>query len=76
VPAIDVFISSTCYYLGDLRAELRDFLHTHAFLVRMSEDYESEFVVNPRLDSIGSCIENVEKADVVICILDRRYGPV
>ncbi len=73
---IDVFISSTCYDLGDLRAELADYLKKHAFLVRMSEDYESEFEVNGRVDSIQSCLDNVEKADVVICILDRRYGPL
>jgi hypothetical protein len=74
--AIDVFISSTCYDLGDLRAELGEFLRGHAFLVRMSEDYESEFEVNGRVDSIESCLDNVRKADAVVCILDRRYGPV
>ena len=73
--AIDVFISSTCYDLGDLRAELGEFLRGYSFLVRMSEDYESEFEVNGRVDSIESCLQNVAAADVIVCILDRRYGP-
>ena len=74
VPPINVFLSSTCYDLGDLRAELGEYLHRHAFLVQMSEDYESEFRVNGRVDSIMSCLLSVEGADVVVCILDRRYG--
>lgn len=73
--AIDVFLSSTCYDLGDLRAEIADVLRRHSFLVRMSEDYESEFVVHGHVDSISSCLLNVEASDVMICVLDRRYGP-
>ena len=72
---VDVFLSSTCYDLADVRAELAKFLEQHSFLVRLSEDYESHFYVNGRLDSIGSCLLNVEQADVVVSILDRRYGP-
>jgi nucleoside 2-deoxyribosyltransferase len=73
--ALNVFISSTCYDLADLRAELGDYLRKHAFLVAMSEDYESEFKVNANMDSVSTCLLNVERADVVVCILDRRYGP-
>lgn len=50
-------------------------LRQHAFIVRMSEDYESEFAVNGKVDSVTSCLLNVETADVLVCILDRRYGP-
>jgi hypothetical protein len=73
--AIDVFLSSTCYDLGDLRAELADMLRRYSFLVRVSEDYESDFRVHGHMDSIASCLLNVEASDVVVCILDRRYGP-
>lgn len=75
MPALDLFLSSTCYDLGDLRAELGEHLRQHAFLVRMSEDYESEFVANGKLDSVSSCLQNVESAEAVVCVLDRRYGP-
>ncbi|MBL8602414.1 MAG: DUF4062 domain-containing protein [Myxococcales bacterium] len=73
--AIDVFLSSTCYDLVDIRAELKDYLTMHSFLVRMSESYDSSFEVNARVDSIESCLDNVGKSNVVVCILDRRYGP-
>ena len=33
------------------------------------------FDVNPTVDSIQSCLLNASKADVVLCIVDGRYGP-
>lgn len=72
---ITVFLSSTCYDLGDLRAELAKHLERYAFQVRLSEDYESAFVASGRIDSIGSCLLNVEQSDVVVAVIDRRYGP-
>lgn len=71
-----VFISSTCYDLLDLRAELTKYLEQHAFLVRASDDYESSFHAHGKIDSISSCLLNVEESDVIVCVLDRRYGPV
>jgi hypothetical protein len=41
----------------------------------MSEDYESEFAASGKVDSVTSCLLNVDAADVLVCILDRRYGP-
>lgn len=73
-PAITVFISSTCYDLIDLRAELADFLEPKGFIVKVSDDpYRMD--VEPTEDSIQTCLRNVETADVVICIIDGRYGP-
>lgn len=69
-----VFVSSTCYDLLDLRAELRSFLEDNAFSVSLSEDPNSPFVVDPTDNSIASCLNNVESSDVVVCIVDRRYG--
>jgi hypothetical protein len=71
---IRVFVSSTCYDLLDLRSELRHFLEDNAFSVALSEDPNSPFVVDPNDNSIASCLTNVESADVVVCLLDRRYG--
>jgi nucleoside 2-deoxyribosyltransferase len=74
-PTITVFISSTCYDLLDLRAELADFLESKGFIVKVSDD-PYRFDVEPTKDSIQSCLRNVETADVVVCVLDRRYGPL
>jgi hypothetical protein len=73
---LDVFITSTCYDLIDLRAELGHFLRERGFLVRLSEDPMSEFAVEPTVDSIESCLANVAASDVVVCVIDRRYGGV
>lgn len=72
---IDVFISSTCYDLADLCAELASFLKERGLIVRVSEDPESAFYIEPRGDSIVSCLKNVEESRAVIAIIDRRYGP-
>lgn len=72
---VSVFISSTCYDLMDLRSELSRFLEQHNFIVRTSDDYESKFEVDGRLDSISTCLFNVAASNVVVCIIDRRYGP-
>lgn len=74
-PPITVFISSTCYDLMDVRAELADILSSKGFIPKISDD-PFQFDISPTEDSIQSCIRNVDEADVVICILDKRYGPV
>jgi len=73
---ISVFISSTCYELADLRFELGEALRRDGFVVKMSDDPNSAFYVDPLDDSIGSCLSNAEASDVVVCIIDRRYGGV
>lgn len=73
---LSVFISSTCYDLGDLRYEVAEMLRSNSCVVSMSDDPESAFYVDPLEDSIQSCLLNVEAADVVLCFIDRRYGGV
>lgn len=70
-----VFVASTCYDLTDLRAELKVFLEKDGFVVRLSDDWDSGFRVNPAVDSIESCLENLRTSDVTVFIFDRRYGP-
>lgn len=60
---ITVFLSSTCYDLADLRYELRSYLETKGFEVRLSEDPNSAFYVDPTSDSIESCLLNVQQSD-------------
>jgi hypothetical protein len=71
---ITVFISSTCYDLMDLRAELKAELEKMGCVVRISEDPNSAFFVDPTADSIDSCIQNVQTSDAVVVVIDRRYG--
>ena len=73
-PPITVFISSTSYDLVDVHAELVDFLEGKGFIVKVSDD-PYHFDVEPTEDSIQTCLRNVDAADVIICILDGRYGP-
>ena len=72
---IKVFVSSTCYDLVDLRAELADFLESKGFIAKLSDDaYRID--VDPTVDTIQTCLRNVETADVVVCIIDLMYGPL
>jgi len=70
-----VFIASTCYDLTDIRAELRRHLEKDGFIVRLSDAWDSDFRVNPEVNSIDSCLESLRGSDVAVFILDRRYGP-
>lgn len=71
-----VFISSTVHDLSDARAELGKYLSSQGCVVKLSEDPESDFVVDPTTNAIESCLNNVESADAVICIVDKRYGGI
>lgn len=72
---LDVMISSTCYDLSDLRAELKCFLAEYGMSVRLSEDFDSGFEVKFDRDSIETCLANVAATDAVVLVVDRRYGP-
>jgi|GEM_PF-2317042 len=70
-----VFISSTCYDLVDLRAELETFFGEAGVAVRMSDRSTSEFEVLPDRNSIETCLANVRDCDEFIIVLSHRYGP-
>lgn len=72
---VRVFLSSTCYDLIDLRAELEVFLKNAGVVPVLSDSIESEFQPMPDRNSIESCIANVRSCDQVIVILSSRYGP-
>ncbi len=71
-----VFVSSTCFDLVDVRSEVYEHLRGIGLNVLMSDEPHSEFSVVPTLDSISTCLVNVRAADVFICILSQRYGPL
>lgn len=68
-----VFVSSTCYDLIDLRAEIKSFLKQNKVLPIMSDELDSEFVVYDT-NSIETCLVNLRNCDTVILILSQRYG--
>jgi hypothetical protein len=69
-----IFISSTCNDLIDLRATLTKRLIDHGFIVKASDIDSSDFRVNPNVDSIETCLKNVDSSDAVILVMDGRYG--
>jgi Domain of unknown function (DUF4062) len=71
---VRVFISSTCYDLIDVRAELAEQLIQIGITPVLSDDKLSDFQVKPDVNSIETCLVNVESCEEFILILDRRYG--
>jgi hypothetical protein len=69
-----VFVSSTCFDLLDLRAELEAHLREMGLVPILSDRASSDFEVQPAADSIETCLANVRASDVFICILSQRYG--
>lgn len=70
-----IFISSTCFDLIDLRAELEDELRKLELNPILSDSATSEFEVSGTAHSIESCLQNVRNCDYYIIILSQRYGP-
>jgi hypothetical protein len=70
-----VFVSSTCHDLVDLRAEVEEHLRALGLTPVMSDRLSAEFEVPGNRTSIETCLINVGKADVFICLLSQRYGP-
>lgn len=68
-----VFISSTCYDLRQLRADIHAYLDNAGFDPVLSE-YTS-FPVDPDVATIENCRKNVEnRADIFVLIIGARYG--
>jgi hypothetical protein len=73
-----VFISSTCYDLVDVRAEVKALIEDMGFDAQLSEDdLDSAFEVSGEIDktSIQECLDNVNTCDCFVLILSQRYGP-
>jgi hypothetical protein len=67
-----VFLSSTCYDLPDLRAELEQFLQEKGHGILLSD--RETFPVNPGVHRHDVCIDNVKLCDLFILIINKRYG--
>lgn len=70
--SLRVFISSTCYDLGPIRGQIRNFLNTMGFEPIMS-DY-NDVLYDPRVHTHTSCIEEIATCDFIILIVGSRFG--
>lgn len=72
-----VFVSSACYDLVDLRAELFEELRELGVEPHFSDIKESGFVVpsEPTVNSVEACLADLRECELVIFILSQRYGP-
>ena len=67
-----IFLSSTCYDLTDLRAVLEDYLEKLGHQILLSD--RSDFPVDPNQHRHDVCVENAAKSELIIVIIDRRFG--
>ncbi len=70
-----LFISSTCYDLAQLRADLRDFAESVGLEPVLSE--LDTFPVDPSQDTVSNCLEVVRtRADLFVLVVGGRYGSI
>ena len=68
-----VFISSTCYDLQQMRADMKRFIEALGFHPVLSE--YSTFPVNPDVAPIQNCLDAIrESADIFVLIVGGTYG--
>ena len=68
-----VFVSSTCYDLGQIRADLRDFITSLGYDPMLS-DYNS-FPISPDSSPVDNCLKAIEShADIYVLIIGGKYG--
>lgn len=67
-----VFISSTCYDLSVLRAELRNFVLSLGHEPVMSE--YADVLYDPRIHTHTSCVNEVSNCDIMVVIIGSRFG--
>lgn len=68
-----LFVSSTCYDLGQVRADLREFAISLGYEPVLSE--LDSFPVSPAVDTLQNCLAAVRnRADLFVLIVGGRYG--
>ncbi|WP_286968216.1 DUF4062 domain-containing protein [Flavobacterium sp. UBA4854] len=72
---LNIFVSSSCYDLSQLRTNIYDFITDSGHNPILSEF--NSFPVSPELNAVENCIKNVkENADILVLIVGNRYGSV
>ena len=70
--ALQVFVSSSCYELRDLRAAIKAWLKQLGLSPLMSD--EGGFPHVDRMPPYATCLRALEECPLVIGVIDRRYG--
>lgn len=68
-----VFVSSTCYDLKQVRADIRGFIESLGFNPMLSE--YSSFPIDPDIGTVENCLKAVDEyATIFVLIVGGRYG--
>lgn len=70
--SLRIFVSSTCFDLGPIRGQLRNFLNSMGYEPIMS-DY-NDVLYDPRIHTHTSCIEEIATCDLVVLLVGSRFG--
>lgn len=71
--SLNVFVSSTCFDLSQIRTDLRESISSLGHTPILSE--YPEFPINPSNNTVENCIEAINNhADLLILIIGNRYG--
>lgn len=70
--SLRIFVSSTCFDLGPIRGQLRNFLTSMGYEPIMS-DY-NDVLYDPRIHTHTSCIEEIATCDLIVLLVGSRFG--
>lgn len=72
---VNIFVSSTCYDLSQVRIDISDFIISLGHQPFLS-DFDN-FPINPNQQTTINCINNIKnEADIFILIIGSRYGSI
>lgn len=68
----NVFVSSTCYDLGEVRDSLFSFIESYSFKPMLSD--KGDIFFHPDLHTHESCIKEIENCHLFVLIIGGRFG--
>ena len=72
---VNIFISSTCFDLSQIRNDIMQCIESLGHHSILSE--QNGFPVNPNLSNVENCINAVKKeADIFVLIIGNKYGSI
>lgn len=71
-----VFVSSTCYDLKQIRADIKEFFEEQLEFDILLSEY-STFPLDPNVGTLNNCLRAVdERADIFVLVVGCRYGSI